>query len=124
MMEKPELGFTLAHQLIRLAPGVNKPRWLKEEQVNRPCVGYLPGTLVMRRETFQQVGLFNETYQSGSDGEWFFRARRMNIPMAILPDVLLHRTIHTDNQSHDTATANRELLRIVRESLKKGPGPS
>lgn len=124
MMEKPGLGFTLAHQLIRLAPGIDRPRWLKEDQVDRPCVGYLPGTLLVQRETLRQVGPFNETYQSGSDSEWFFRAKRMNIPMTILPDVLLHRTIHTDNQSHDTATANRELLQIVRASLKNGKVPS
>lgn len=113
-----ELGYVLAHQLIRLAPGISKPRWLKAEQVDQPSVGYLPGTLMVRRETMQQVGFFNETYRSGSDSEWFFRAKDMKIPMEIMPDILLYRTIHGKNQSYDTATANRELLRMIRQSLK------
>ena len=118
LREHAELGYVLAHQLIRLAAGVSRPAWLKPDQVNQPSVGYLPGTLVVRRETFHQVGPFNETYKSGSDSEWFFRAKDMGVPMHILPDVLLHRTIHEKNQSHDTATANVELLRMVRQSLK------
>lgn len=119
MKEDPGLGFVLAHQLITLAPGVEKPGWLKGEQVNHPCPGYLPGTFLVRRAIFDHVGPFNEGYKSGSDSEWFFRAKDMGVPMRILPDVLLHRTIHRENQSHDTATANRELLLMVRNSLKK-----
>ena len=113
-----ELGYVLAHQFIHLAPDIPKPSWLKAEQVNQPSAGYLPGTLVVHRETLNQVGLFNEAYRSGSDSEWFFRAKDMGISMEIMPDVLLHRTIHGKNQSYDTATANRELLRIVHQSLK------
>ena len=67
----------------------------------------------------EQVGLFDPSYRSGSDSEWFFRAKDMGIPMRVLPDVLLLRTIHEHNQSHDTATANRELLQMVHASLKK-----
>lgn len=118
MLREPHLGYVLAHQLIRLAPGIPRPRWLKPDQVDNPCVGYLPGTLVVRRTIFEQVGPFNTEYRSGSDSEWFFRARNRGIPMKILDDVLLHREIHTNNQSHDTTTANRELLQIVRASLK------
>lgn len=118
MLREPHLGYVLAHQLIRLAPGIRRPRWLKPEQVDNPCVGYLPGTLVVRRTIFEQVGPFNTEYRSGSDSEWFFRARNRDVPMKILDDVLLHREIHRHNQSHDTATANRELLRLVRASLK------
>ncbi|NOY22196.1 MAG: glycosyltransferase family 2 protein [Acidobacteria bacterium] len=114
----PQLGYVLAHQIIRLAPGITKPRWLKTEQLNQPSVGYLPGTLMVRREVMEKVGLFNESYRSGSDSEWFFRAKDIGIPMEIMPKVLLHRTIHGENQSYNTATANRELLRMVHQSLK------
>ncbi len=113
-----ELGYVLAHQFIHLAPGISKPSWLKAEQVNQPSAGYLPGTLVVHRETLNQVGLFNKAYRSGSDSEWFFRAKDMGISMKIMPDVLLYRTIHGKNQSYDTATANRELLKIIHQSLK------
>lgn len=118
--DHPELGYVLAHQFIRLSPGIPKPRWLKAEQVNQTSVGYLPGTLMVRREVLEQVGFFNETYRCGSDSEWFFRAKNMGISMKILPDVLLHRIIHGENQSYDTETANRELLRMIHESLKNG----
>ena len=115
----PGLGFVLAHQLITLAPGVEKPGWLKTEQLGRPCPGYLPGTFLVRRSILDHVGPFDENFKSGSDSEWFFRAKDMGIAMRILPEVLLHRTIHRENQSHDTATANRELLLMIRNSLKK-----
>lgn len=119
LQSEPELGFVLAHQLIRLSPGVSKPGWLKPEQVDNPCVGYLPGTLLVRRTTVDRIGPFNTGYRSGSDSEWFFRAKDQGVPMKILDDVLLHREIHSHNQSHDTATANQELLRMVRASLKQ-----
>jgi GT2 family glycosyltransferase len=117
LLKHPAVGYVLAHQKLFLVEGAARPSWLRPELLEKPPVGYLPGTLVARKHLFRQIGLFDPAYATGSDSDWFFRARGAGVSMAILPEVLLHRKIHNQNQSYETLTAHRELFSILRRSI-------
>ena len=77
---------------------------------------------MVRREIFECVGPFREDFLTSSDAEWFFRAKEMGIqhtPEFMQP--LLFRLVHQENQSRDVRTTHRELLKIVRESIRAPP---
>jgi glycosyltransferase involved in cell wall biosynthesis len=113
----PALGYILAHQRVFLEPGLAPPPWLREIHLEGDPVGFLPGTLVIRREVFDKVGEFNEAIRSASDTDWFFRAKTLGVAMEILPETLLIRRIHGANQSREVAHGQAELLKLVRASL-------
>lgn len=113
------IGYTIAHLLMFLTKGAQKPHWQKEEFLHRAVPSYLPSGLVVRRATLEKVGKFDPSLINADDGDWFFRANDMKIPMAILPDVLLYRRIHEANLSHNLAGTNKSLLETVRRSIAR-----
>lgn len=118
MISEHELGYVLTYQMLKLAVGINKiPAWVRKNQLNKPIVGYLPSTLMVRKDVFDKIGLFNPDYNTGSDTEWFFRAKDNHIKMEILQEVLTLRKIHKYNHSNLVGDSHIELLRIIRSSI-------
>lgn len=117
MMTNSEIGYTIARMRVFLDPGIEWPAWLNRPHYMSDPPGYVPGTLVARRAVFERIGVFNTSYRHGNDSDWFFRAKDAGIPMAIMPEILLHKRIHSSNLSHEVPLMTTELLRTVRASI-------
>lgn len=115
----PALAYTLAHQVCFLAEGEAVPPWFGRQSLDRPHVGYLPGTLVARRAAFETLGPFDPAYPISSDADWFARAKDAGLPMAVLADVVLERRIHAANQSRFARTIQAELMQLLKRSVDR-----
>ncbi len=91
----------------------------KPESLQQPQVGYTPGTLMVRREIFQTVGLFDPQYDIGCDADWFARLKDSNIAIKILDDVLLRKRLHRTNLSNNVRVSKQELFQVVRASIER-----
>ena len=119
LLDHPHIQYVIAKQRIFLEPGTEAPGWLKKDILRKAQAGFLPGTLVARRDVFDHIGRFDPTYQVTSDADWFFRAKDAGIPMAALDEVLLLKRIHGANESYRAKRSNAELLQIARNSMKR-----
>ncbi len=86
--------------------------------------GYNAGTLLIRRETFLYVGLFNPAFQCGEFIDWSFRARDKGLKELLLPDVLLKRRIHSSNmgilkRNTQTENTHADYIRVLKASLDR-----
>jgi glycosyltransferase involved in cell wall biosynthesis len=117
--QHPAVGYTLAHQICFLEPGCSPPAWFQRQTFDQPHIGYLPGTLVVKRAVFEEIGLFDPAIPISSDADWFARASDAQIPMGILPQVLLERRIHNENQSQQSKQIQRELFHLLHASIKR-----
>ena len=115
----PAVDYVLAHQCLHLEPGMTPPAWVRAGQLDAPSVGYLPSSLVARRELFTRVGPFDTSYRVVSDVDWFARAKDAGARMAILPQVLLHRRVHGRNLTTDIDANQAALLRTLRASIAR-----
>lgn len=122
MLEHPEVGFVLARQRLFIEPETKKPSWLKEETLLNNQVGYLPGTFLVRRSVFEQIGVFDLAYRIGSDADWIARARDAGVTMVILQEVLLDRRIHNQNQSAQVGIMHPELVKLLKASIDRRRG--
>lgn len=118
-MDQPHIQYCVTHIRHHLQEGTAKPSWLKPEFLEQDCPGYLPSTLVARRELFETVGFFKKEYTLTDDGKWFFDAKDMHVPMALLPQTLVTRRIHGANNSGQIQRLHGELIRIVGGSLAR-----
>lgn len=59
--------------------------------------GIAAGTMMLKKETFMQVGLFNEKLKLGEFIDWFSRAKDLGLSFHILNEVFLKRRIHKNN---------------------------
>ena len=74
-------------------------------------------TLVARKALFDSIGGFDVTMALAEDADWYARANDHKIPMAVIPEVLLHKRVHGANASLDAETSNRELLKALKRSI-------
>lgn len=119
LLNNQNLGYTLTQQQFFLEPGATLPAWFRKELLSSVHTGWVLGTLVVRRPAFERVGNFATGYSAANDSDWFFRAKAAEIPMAVVPELLLLKRIHETN---DSARANEilsELLKVVKSSLDR-----
>jgi len=86
--------------------------------------GYHAGTLLIRRDTFLRVGLFDPVLQCGEFLDWSFRAKEKGLKELMLPDVVMKRRIHSSNMGvlkRNTRTGNThaDYVRVLRSSLDR-----
>ncbi len=83
------------------------------------AAAFLPSALLVRKTVFQQVGLFNTSFISNSDVDWFARANFHQLRFAYPEQVLLTKRIHRQNQGHEAKLSTRELLWVLQLNLAR-----
>jgi glycosyltransferase involved in cell wall biosynthesis len=119
LLNDQDLGYTLTQQQYFLEPGTTLPAWFRQELLTSIHTGWVLGTLVVRRRAFEQVGKFVTGYSAANDSDWFFRAKAAEIPMAVVPELLLLKRIHETNDSARAKEILSELLKVVKSSLDR-----
>ena len=80
---------------------------------------WLVSAMLIRRSSFDQVGGFMSE-RGGTDIDWMLRARALGLRMAMLPDVVYRRRIHTTNVSIvDVANVNHGRLLALKLGLDR-----
>ncbi|MGD9509361.1 MAG: glycosyltransferase family 2 protein [Geminicoccaceae bacterium] len=81
--------------------------------------GYVPQTMLARREAFVRVGLFDETLRTGEDTDWFLRAADLGTMAELLPEVLVMRRFHRTNLTRVGNALRSNLADSVWRSLQR-----
>jgi len=118
LLRHPHVGYTLGMQRNFLESGTARPFWLKEEHLLRDHIGFLP-TLLIRKQIFQTVGLFNLDYRISSDVEWFSRVVDASIPRIVVSELVLYRRIHNSNLGYQLKGGNPLWLKALRASVHR-----
>jgi glycosyltransferase involved in cell wall biosynthesis len=117
LLENPGVQYVNAWVKLFVEPGSRLRTGYTKDFLGRAHVGRTPGTLVARKSVFDQVGMFSADLSIACDVEWFKRANDYNIPMHIIPEVLLYKRIHNNNLSSDVTTNRRELFSVIRRTI-------
>jgi glycosyltransferase involved in cell wall biosynthesis len=122
LRDRPEILFCITQVRCFVDPGQEPPRGLARERIGVAVPGYLPEALMARRAAFDRVGLFDTTMKQGEDTEWYARAQDFGVPMAVLPDCLLHKRLHATTTTYGegrTDLLQRQLVRVARRTLER-----
>jgi glycosyltransferase involved in cell wall biosynthesis len=118
---RPELEACVAHVSLFWVSAMrpNESRF-QGHRLSRPLPGYITGTLLARRATFDKVGRFNPALRYGDAADWFLRAAEKGVVQELLPDVLLHHRVHGSNLATTGGADSRdEFLDILKASLDR-----
>ncbi|WP_442496788.1 glycosyltransferase family 2 protein [Methylobacter sp. sgz302048] len=69
------------------------------------------GTLLCRKSTFLEIGLFDESLCYGEDEDWFSRAS-LKIPFCYFSEPLLRRRFHINQIGHEREESIRSLIKV------------
>ncbi len=81
--------------------------------------GYHAGTMLIKRDDLQRIGLFKTNYQIAEFIEWYVRAKGFGIRSCMLPDIFMRRRIHNQNQSFLKLQHRVEYVRILKAFLDR-----
>lgn len=115
----PEADLLYAHGRQFISPE------LPEAERARLCCPVEPmpapttGTLLVERATFRRVGPFRTDLKVGIDVEWHLRAKGLGLTIAVLPETLLLRRVHTTNSGLTEQGERRQHARILKEHLDR-----
>lgn len=92
---------------------------LQGHALTRPSMpGWVPQTMLVRREVLDRVGPFAEHLRIGEDTDWFLRARELRVTIDVLPEVLVLRRFHQNNLTRGRQLAG-DLLDVVARSVAR-----
>jgi len=87
-----------------------------------PLPGYLPSTLLVRRQAFFRVGQFGETIRMGEFADWYLRAVELGLKMCMLRAVVARRRLHSANNGIRQREYFNDYLHALRRSIQRRGG--
>jgi glycosyltransferase involved in cell wall biosynthesis len=105
-----------------MAPDQRRPPGFKIELLDRDYLAHMPGALLARRALFDAVGLFDTSWASASDIDWFAKIKDLGCRIEVVPGVVIRKRVHDTNLSYVTATTpvmNQEMLKLLRHSIHR-----
>ncbi len=115
--QNPALAMVFGHVRQFCSPDLppdQRPRMTAEVMA-----GYHVGTLLVRRDAFHQVGLFETQWRVGEFVSWQAQATDLGLPMAMVSEVVMERRLHATNMGRTERSSANDYLRIVRAALER-----
>jgi glycosyltransferase involved in cell wall biosynthesis len=78
-----------------------------------------PNLMLIRRASFERVGPFSESLRVGVTVDWYARAQEAGLKSYVLPEVVLERRLHTQNNGVREADARSQYLHVLKASLER-----
>lgn len=78
-----------------------------------------PNLMLIRRTSFERVGPFSTSVRVGVTVDWFARASEAGLRYAILPDVVLERRLHTQNNGLRERDARAQYLLVLKAAMDR-----
>jgi glycosyltransferase involved in cell wall biosynthesis len=119
MINHPEIEYTVAKVKFFLEEGHSPPSGFRTELLEGDYIGKIMETLVVRKNLFEQIGKLNPEFTVAEDVDWFARCNDAKIAMAVIPQVLLQKRVHDTNLSLNDKQNTQNLLKILRNSIKR-----
>jgi glycosyltransferase involved in cell wall biosynthesis len=114
-----ELDLVFGHVQQFYSPELPNEIKLKIYCPDHPEPGYLPSAMLINRDSFFQIGLFETQWQIGEWTNWYVRATEAGLKNEILPDVIVKRRIHSENKGILQRDMRKEYPRILKGSLDR-----
>ncbi|BCM88227.1 UDP-Glc:alpha-D-GlcNAc-diphosphoundecaprenol beta-1,3-glucosyltransferase WfgD [Abditibacteriota bacterium] len=81
--------------------------------------GYTHCTMLIKRDSFQRVGPFPVGWQVGEFIDWFLHAQDKGLQSEMLPEVVMRRRLHPNNQGREKCDFRQDYVRIVKASMDR-----
>ena len=84
-----------------------------------PMAAYAAGTLLIARENFLRVGLFDEAFRAGEFMDWHARATDLGLKSYLLPEVVSMRRVHGANHTVRTEKVPSSYAAVLKATLDR-----
>jgi glycosyltransferase involved in cell wall biosynthesis len=116
----PQLDMVFGHVREFFSPELDdETRRMLRPPAPEPMPWTAPNLMLIRRESFQRVGPFTTAVRVGVTVDWFARAAEAGLRHEILPEVVLERRLHTQNNGLREAASRSQYLKVIRHAMER-----
>jgi glycosyltransferase involved in cell wall biosynthesis len=116
----PELDLVFGHEQEFVSPELDdETRRRIRAPAPEPMPWTAPNLMLIRRASFDRVGLFETGVRVGVTVDWFLRAKEAGLRYAVLPETVLERRLHTENNGIREAASRSQYLAVLKASLDR-----
>lgn len=81
--------------------------------------GHIPSAMIIKRDSFFRVGLFETNWKLGEFASWYLRSLEEGLRNIMLPDLVTLRRIHQTNVGIRQRQEIKDYVRILKASLDR-----
>lgn len=115
----PELDVVFGHVREFVSPELTKEERESIRPPANPAPWATPNLMLIRREAFLEVGPFAETLKVGVGVDWYARALEAGLRSLMLPEVVLERRLHLENNGLRERDSRSQYLHVLKASLDR-----
>jgi glycosyltransferase involved in cell wall biosynthesis len=116
----PGLDMVFGHVREFLSPELDEDtRARLRPPAPEPMPWTAPNLMLVRRESFERVGPFTTAVRVGVTVDWFARAKEAGLRYSILPEVVLERRLHTQNNGLRESASRSQYLEVIRQAMNR-----
>lgn len=90
-VKNPHLDIAFGHVQQFISSELDNLYRQKFEIPKEIMQGIHKGTMLIKRQSFLDVGYFNTNWKIGEFIDWYIRAKELNLEMTVIPDIILKR---------------------------------
>lgn len=116
----PGLDMVFGHVREFLSPDLDdETRALLRPPAPNPMPWTAPNLMLIRRSSFHKVGPFSTAVRVGVTVDWFARAAEAGLRFTVLPEVVLERRLHTQNNGLRERSSRTQYLQVIRQAMER-----
>jgi glycosyltransferase involved in cell wall biosynthesis len=116
----PALDMVFGHVHEFFSPELDEEtRATLRPPASEPMPWTAPNLMLVRREAFERVGLFTTAVRVGVTVDWFARAAEAGLRYAVLPEVVLERRLHTQNNGLRERASRSQYIDVIRQAMER-----
>jgi glycosyltransferase involved in cell wall biosynthesis len=119
MESDPSIDMVFGHVSEFVSPELDPPARALLRQPVHDTPWRTPNLMLVRRESFERVGLFSTSLRVGIGVDWYARAVELGLREAVPPVVVLERRLHAANNGIRERDARNLYLHVLKRSLDR-----
>lgn len=119
MEAHPDVGVVAGLTEQFVSPDISADRRASMAPTLEPVPGRVAGAMLVRREVFERVGLFDPTFRLGETMDWVARATLARVSFHALDRVVQRRRVHDRNSVHEASRLHAEYLRVLKVAMDR-----
>lgn len=119
LKENPDLQIVFGQVEHFISPELSPEEAKRWNYPREKMPAYAVGAMLLRRETFDRVGLFLETCIVGQFLDWYLKAIELHLNSYCPDEIVLLRRVHNDNSSQRSSRYWQDYVRILKSSLDR-----
>lgn len=121
-MRDPTLEAVYGHVREFLSPDLDPASTKRLRRAAERIPGRLAGALLIKKDAFLRVGLFNTTLKVGIGMDWSARASEQKLKGLMLPEIVMERRLHSGNNGLREKEWRNQYVQVLKAALDRRRG--